>query len=130
MKTNELTTCFCTTKVDECRDFYLQYFACKAIFDSGWYVTLKINQNGPEISFMQPQENLTVFGGSGVILNFRVEDVDSEYLRLSNAGLSVTMPLEDHPWGDRGFSVLDPIGNSLYIYSDREPGDEFKQYYL
>lgn len=29
----------------------------------------------------------------------------------------------------RGFSIIDPIGNSLYIYSDREPIDEFKQYY-
>ena len=35
----------------------------------------------------------------------------------------------NHPWGDRGFSVIDPIGNSVYIYSDREPTDEFKQYY-
>jgi len=33
-----------------------------------------------------------------------------------------------HPWGDRGFSVIDPIGNSEYIYSDREPSDELKQY--
>lgn len=24
---------------------------------------------------------------------------------------------------------MDPIGNSVYIYSDREPSDEFKQYY-
>lgn len=33
------------------------------------------------------------------------------------------------PWGDRGFSVIDPIGNSVYIYSDREPSEEFRQYY-
>ena len=30
-------------------------------------------------------------------------------------------------WGDREFSVIDPVANS--IYSDREPTDEFKQYY-
>jgi len=40
------------------------------------------------------------------------------------------MPLEDHPWGDRGFSVMDPIGNSVCIYSDREPSEEFKQYFF
>jgi uncharacterized glyoxalase superfamily protein PhnB len=38
------------------------------------------------------------------------------------------MPLEDHPWGDRGFAILDPNGVMLYIYSEREPADEFKQY--
>ncbi len=72
---------------------------------------------------------MPVFGGAGVMLNFKVDDVDSEYARLSQSGLTVAMPLEDHPWGDRGFSVTDPIGNSVYIYSDREPSDEFKQYY-
>jgi len=129
MKTSVLSTCFCTTKVSECREFYLNYFASKATFDCGWYVTLRINQDGPEISFIQPQENMQVFSGEGVMLNFKVNNVDSEYSRLTKSGLTVAMPLEDHPWGDRGFSVKDPIGNSIYIYSDREPSEEFKQYY-
>jgi len=38
------------------------------------------------------------------------------------------MPLEDHPWGDRGFPILDPNGVTLYIYSPRDPADEFKHY--
>jgi uncharacterized glyoxalase superfamily protein PhnB len=38
------------------------------------------------------------------------------------------MPLEDHPWGDRGFSIVDPIGTSIYIYADREPSEEYKKY--
>ncbi len=129
MKTNQLSTCFCTNKVDECRDFYIKYFAAKASFDCGWYVTLKINQSGPEISFIQPQEGMPVYAGAGVMLNFKVDDVDSEHARLSECNLPVAMPLEDHPWGDRGFSVIDPIGNAVYIYSDREPSDEFKPYY-
>jgi hypothetical protein len=60
---------------------------------------------------------------------FKVDDVDAEHERLMAAGLETAMPLEDHPWGDRGFSVIDPIGNSVYLYSDREPSDEFKPYY-
>jgi len=129
MKTNGLSTCFCTTEVDACRDYYKTYFAAKAIFDCGWYVILKINQGGPELCFIQPQENMPVFDGKGVMLNFIVDDVDTEYSRLTSAGLEVAMPLEDHPWGDRGFSVLDPIGNSVYIYSPREPSSEFKRFF-
>ena len=90
---------------------------------------LKINQDGPEICFIQPQENTPVFDGKGVMLNFNVDDVDAEYSRLTKAGLQIAMPLEDHPWGDRGFSVIDPIGNSVYVYSEREPSAEFKQYF-
>jgi uncharacterized glyoxalase superfamily protein PhnB len=63
------------------------------------------------------------------MLNLKVDDVAAEFTRLAEAGLQTVMPPEDHPWSDRSFSVLDPLGNSVYIYSDREPADEFKQYY-
>jgi uncharacterized glyoxalase superfamily protein PhnB len=129
MKTNELSTCFCTNDVDKCREFYSQYFDAEAIFDCGWYINLRIGINGPTIQFMQPQENMPTFDGTGVTLNFKVDNVDAEYKRLTNAGVQIIMPLEDHPWGDRGFSINDPIGNSIYIYSDREPSNEFRQYY-
>jgi uncharacterized glyoxalase superfamily protein PhnB len=129
MRTKELSTCFVTNEVDLCRQFYQRHFSAKAIFDCGWYVNLRIGGNGPSIQFMQPQKDMPIFSGAGVMLNFKVDDVDSEHTRLMEAGLQVVMPLEDHPWGDRGFSVIDPIGNSVYIYSDRVPSDEFKQYY-
>ena len=128
MKTNELSTCFITNDVDACREFYERYFSAIAIFDAGWYVNLRIAGDGASIQFMQPQGDTLAFGGTGIMLNFNVEDVDAEHARLMAVGLQTAMPLEDHPWGDRGFSVKDPIGNSVYIYSDREPSDEFKQY--
>lgn len=129
MKTIELSTCFITKEVDACRDFYQRHLTAQAVFDCGWYVSLRIGDNGPSIQFMQPQGEMPAFNGTGIMLNFKVGDVDSEHARLMGAGLQTAMPLEDHPWGDRGFSVIDPIGNSVYIYSDREPSDEFKQYY-
>ncbi len=129
MKTNELSTCFITKDVDTCREFYQRNFSARAIFDAGWYVNLRIAGDGPSIQFMQPQSDMPEFGGTGIMLNFKVDDVDAEHTRLMEAGLQAAMPLEDHPWGDRGFSVIDPIGNSVYIYSDREPSEEFKQYY-
>ncbi len=130
MKTIELSTCFCTNDVDTCSEFYKRYFSAKPVFDCGWYVNLCIGENGPTIQFMEPQEDMPTFSGTGVILNFKVDNVDAEHTRLIEAGLQITMPLENHPWGDRGFSVTDPIGNSIYIYSDREPSEEFKQYYM
>jgi uncharacterized glyoxalase superfamily protein PhnB len=129
MKTKELSTCFCTNEVDACREFYQLYFSAKPIFDCGWYINLRIGTDGPSLQFMQPQPGMPTFGGTGVMLNFKVDNVDAEHVRLTDAGLKTLMPLEDHPWGDRGFSVVDPIGNSIYVYSDREPSDEFKQYY-
>ena len=129
MKQMNYQRAFCTNDVDACRNFYSQHFAAKAIFDCGWYVNLRIGDDGPTIQFMQPQEGMPTFNGAGVMLNFKVNDVDAEYTRLTKAGLQAAMPLEDHPWGDRGFSIIDPIGSSVYIYSDREPSDEYKQYF-
>lgn len=129
MNIKELSTCFIVKNVDVCRNFYQNYFAAKTVFDCGWYVDLRIGGDGPSMQFMQPQGNMPAFDGTGIMLNFKVVDVDTEHARLAEAGLQIAMPLEDHPWGDRGFSVIDPIGNSVYIYSDREPSDEFKQYY-
>lgn len=37
---------------------------------------------------------------------------------LPTAGLTLIMPLEDHPWGDRGFAVQDLNRVVLYIYSE------------
>jgi uncharacterized glyoxalase superfamily protein PhnB len=129
MKTNELSTCFITKDVEACREFYRDYFSANAIFDCGWYVSLRIAGDGPSIQFMLPQGDTPTFGGTGIMLNFNVDDVDAEHTRLTEAGLPIAGPLEDHPWGDRGFSVMDPIGNFVYIYSDREPSDEFRQHY-
>lgn len=129
MEASELSTCFCTNEIEACSEFYRHYFAAKVIFDCGWYINLRIGGDGPSIQFMQPRKDMAEFRGKGVTLNFRVGDVDAEHKRLTEAGLDIVMPLEDHPWGDRGFSVVDPIGNSVYIYSDREPSEEFRQFY-
>lgn len=129
MKTIELSTCFCTLEVAKCKAFYERHFAARVVFDCGWYVNLRIGGDGDSIQFMEPQDGMPRFGGAGVTLNFQVGDVDAEYERLTSEGLEVVMPLEDHPWGDRGFAVVDPIGNSVYLYSEREPSDEFRQYY-
>lgn len=129
MQPKGLSTCFCTNDVKACKDFYQKYLLAVIIFDCGWYLNLKIGEADTTVQFMEPQGDLQVYGGTGVVLNFRVADVDAEYQRLTGAGLSVTMPLEDHPWGDRGFSVLDPLGTSIYIYSEREPAEAFRQYY-
>jgi len=129
MQPKELSTCFCTDKVAACKDFYQKYLLAEIIFDCGWYLNLRIGTSGPTVQFMEPQGEMPVFTGTGVVLNFMVADVDAEYERLTAMGLSAVMPLEDHPWGDRGFSVVDPLGTSVYIYSEREPADEYRQYY-
>ena len=126
---NSLSFCFFTNKVKECTSFYQEYFSGKITFDCGWYINISLLDTDFSIQFMQPQGDQKLFSKTGIMINMNVNDVDAQYTRLESVGATIAMPLEDHPWGDRGFSVIDPIGNSVYVYSDREPSEEFAQYY-
>ncbi|MFD8753715.1 VOC family protein [Kitasatospora sp. NPDC059577] len=46
----------------------------------------------------------------GVILAFVVEDVAAEERRLREAGVPITLPLREEPWGEKLFQVTDPNG--------------------
>jgi uncharacterized glyoxalase superfamily protein PhnB len=130
MKTIRLSTAFTTDKVDVSRDFYVRYFGARVTFDCGWYVNLEFGNEAATLQFMSPQQaEHSLSNGAGLMYNFEVADVDTQYNRLVDAGLEIVVPLEDHPWGDRGFSVKDPNGISLYVYSLREPDEEFQQFY-
>ena len=46
-----------------------------------------------------------------------VEDVDALHARVTANGVATHYPIEDKPWGHRGFSVLDPNGVEIAFYA-------------
>lgn len=130
MKANNLSSCIVTNNIDESRNFYIKNFNAKITFDCGWYINMEFGNSTAKLQFMSPQQQeQAICNGSGLMYNFDVDDVDTEYERLIQLGNKPAMPLEDHPWGDRGFAILDPNGIMLYIYSNKEPSEEFKQFF-
>ncbi|MBG0790222.1 MAG: VOC family protein [Desulfovibrionaceae bacterium] len=118
--------------VTQAKEFYAAHFDARVVFDCGWYVGLMFGQDGPTIHLMQPQSPDQPEYKDGLTYNVRYADtgqVDAMHDRLSGAGLPIVMPLEDHPWGDRGFATLDPYGVAPYVYADIEPSEEFRQYF-
>lgn len=120
-----------TSRLKDVCDFYKKHFSARASFDCGWYVVLRLSDrtDGPELCLMEPRHGMGEFAG-GATLNLRVADADSLHGRLIGAGLKPTIPLEDHPWGDRGFGIVDPCGLAVYCYHPIEPTPEYKQYIL
>lgn len=130
MKINELSITFHTKKVKECVEFYSKYFNARTTFDWGWYavVLLESSDSCPiQLSFQDSPDGMerVTFTG-GVTLNLKVDDVDGSYEMLKKYSLPFIEEIIDHQWGDRVFSLYDPIGNVVYIYSDREVGAEYK----
>jgi uncharacterized glyoxalase superfamily protein PhnB len=130
MNANSLSSCIVTNSLEKSKIFYTKNFNAKITFDCGWYVNMEFANSGATLQLMSPQlPNQSVCNGNGLILNFEVDDVDMEHERLIKLGNTPIMPLENHPWGDRGFAILDPNGITLYIYTTEEPSDEFKQFF-
>lgn len=47
---------------------------------------------------------------AGIIVAFTVTNLNSEERRLRAAGVLITLPLREEPWGERLFQVTDPNG--------------------
>ena len=56
-------------------------------------------------------------GTGGPFAAIEIADVDALHARVTGNGVPTHYPLEDKPWGHRGFSVLDPNGVELAFYS-------------
>jgi len=61
----------------------------------------------PGMSSPSPQ----TLGGSCVVLNLFMEDIDRVFNQAVSAGATVTMPLANQFWGDRYGQVKDPFGH-------------------
>ena len=51
----------------------------------------------------------------GLLIVFVVDDIDAEYARLQEEGVSITTPIETEPWGERFFQVTDPNGVTIQL---------------
>lgn len=126
MNISDLSICFHTARIAECRDFYVSHFGAVVTFECDWYISVQFEGKEHVLCFMDPShEHAALYREQGVTLNLQVDDVDAEYKRLSEAGMGIVEEITDTPWGDRSFSIKDPIGNILYIYSPRPPSAEY-----
>lgn len=126
MEIKDLSVCFHTTRAAECKQFYVKYLNGVVVFDFQGYLSITFGTEKKfSLSFMEPG-NESVFEEKGITVNFEVDNVDDVYEQLIvKEGLTVLVPLGDNPWGDRSFTISDPLGNIVYIYTQIEPSEEF-----
>ena len=72
-----------------------------------------------EMEGLQRGPSHTASGGPFAAVE--VDDVEALYERVTAKGVATHYPLEDKPWGHRGFSVLDPNGVEIAFYSRIAP---------
>ena len=79
------------------------------------FASLQHKESGLGIVFLRTgievlPEDLRERRAAGVIVAFVVDDLEAEEARLRAAGVPITMPIREEPWGERLFMVTDPNG--------------------
>jgi PhnB protein len=110
-------------------EFYQQAFGAQLTFvlktsdDKVMHATMKLGdsrfqlaEESPGMGTPSPQ----TLGGSPIVLNVFVENVDQLWNRALAAGAKVAMPLANQFWGDRYGQVLDPFGFTWALLSHVE----------
>ncbi len=77
---------------------------------------LMLADPSPQSSYRPPKE----LGGTTAGLLLYVEDVDAVVAKATEAGATLTMPVEDMFWGDRFGQVTDPFGHGWQIATRTE----------
>jgi hypothetical protein len=88
-----------TPHVTTCRDFYRTWFGFSVIFEASWFVLLGASAGtSANIAFMHPDHPSAppgpeTFTGTGMCLEFQVEDAALEYERFTGGGAPLTLSL-------------------------------------
>ena len=116
---------YITENLPEMRDFFTQKLGFAVIFESDWFVLLKLE--GSQIGLMKPEQTAQApifrkaYPGNGAWITFDMPDVDLAYQKAKAAGLDIIVDIRDEPWGERHFSVVAPGGLALDFVTYKGP---------
>jgi len=119
-----------TEKVALSSSFYSTYFQFEKVYEADWYVSLRLT-NGKvpyELALLDashptipPVYQKRV---QGLVLNFEVDDVDSEYKRLIlEEKLPLQLDIRSEEFGQRHFITSDPNGVLIDIIQIIPPSE-------
>lgn len=111
-------------------EFLINYFgfSLRGADEEGNFAALGRDDVGLNIVFLRRgcevlPESYRDNRAEGVILAFTVKELETEELRLRNANVNITLPLQEESWGERLFQVTDPNGVIIQLveWSDDNP---------
>ena len=113
--------CLITKKVSTMVDFYKRIFIVNSKGDDN-HADLEIG--GLNLSIFSEKgmqelapNSMDKAGSGNLTIEFEVEDVDIEYLRINKLGIQILKQPTSYPWGSRAFWFRDPDGNIIDIFS-------------
>ncbi|MBS9371586.1 VOC family protein [Rhodococcus sp. B50] len=97
-------------------DFAIRHFGFTEEMSADGFVSLSHPDAGFNIVFLRTglatfkPESVAGPAGQGMLIAFVVDDVDTEFARIAEAGATVVTKPETEPWGERYCQFADPNG--------------------
>jgi catechol 2,3-dioxygenase-like lactoylglutathione lyase family enzyme len=134
MKTTSYYPVLMSADVASTARFYVEHFRFIPLFESDWYVHLQSSEDeGVNLGIVHNAHETipAVARGrvSALLINFEVEDSDSEYARAVAGGLPILLELRDEPFGQRHFITQDPDGVLIDVIKPIPPSTTFLAQY-
>jgi catechol 2,3-dioxygenase-like lactoylglutathione lyase family enzyme len=102
--------------LDAARGFYRDLLGFPVTYESDWFLSFETGEqawlslNGRRDDYRQRGTQ-----GRGVLVEFRVDDVDRTYRELRARGVPFESAPEDKPWGLRSCATRDPEGYPVWF---------------
>lgn len=117
-----VNTCLITGRFAQLVDFYQQALRTPARVSNGIYAEFATDAGVLAIFTAEAQEqyipgSVMPASNKSAILEFKVANVDEEFIRLHKFVKSWVRPPTNQPWGTRSFYFRDPDGNLIDFYA-------------
>ena len=96
--------------------FAKQHFGFNEEMSADGFVSLSRQDAGFHLIFLRrglssfKPDSMRGRKADGLLVAFVVDNIDAEYTRLQEEGVTITTPIQTEPWGERFFQVTDPNG--------------------
>jgi catechol 2,3-dioxygenase-like lactoylglutathione lyase family enzyme len=120
-----VNTCIITSNIKEIVGFYESVLMLRPKWSGQNYAEFQTGTGVLAIFSAQAQEDYIPGSAEArknrsIILQFKVANVDEEYLRLKNIVKTWVKPPSTQPWGTRSIYFRDPDGNLVDFYMRAE----------
>lgn len=117
-----INTCLISKDTKTLAAFYAQILKTEPQFNSGIYVEFRTGAGVLAIFDAAAQEkyipgSATADANRSVVLEFRVDDLDTEYARLKGVVKTWVKGPTTQPWGTRSIYFRDPDGNLVDFFA-------------
>lgn len=117
-----INTCLITERFTQLVDFYQRVLGTVPHLSNGVYAEFPTDAGVLAVFAAREQEryipgSALPASNKSAILEFKVADVDHEFMRLHGFVKSWVKPPTNQPWGTRSFYFRDPDGNLIDFYA-------------